>query len=368
MVTIKEIARSVGVSAATVSRVLNYDATLSISAVKRQAIIETAEALNYLTPRHRNRAGNGLVPGPNGVTRVALVHSLTPVQELADPYYVGVRLGIEHRCQTLKLECMKVCLADGMADPSLLAGAAGLIAVGTHLPEEVAFLQRVTRSLVFADVCPQQEILDGVESDLSSATTRLLDALFEIGYRRIAFVGGMDTRSGTPEPYGERRCAAYRAWMAEKGLADPGLCRVGRMRFEDGYALMGQMLDEGVVPEVVVAANDNMAIGAYRAIQERGFRIPKDIGVVGFNDIPAAQFLSPPLTTIKIHAERIGEIAVDLVNELILGRDYAKRVVISTDLIWRDSCRRPADAAKAAAGRLEAARAAQAATGRVASA
>jgi LacI family transcriptional regulator len=202
----------------------------------------------------------------------------------------------------------------------------------------------MTRNLVFADVFPPGEILEGVESDLTSATRRLLDALFGLGYRRIGFIGSMDTRSGQPEPFGERRCASYLAWMAEKGLADPTLCRVGRMRFEDGYALMGQMLDEGAAPEVVVTANDNMAIGAYRAIQERGLRIPKDIGVVGFNDIPAAQFLSPPLTTIKIHAERIGEIAVDLVSELILGRDFAKRVVISTDLIWRDSCRRPGEA------------------------
>lgn len=347
MVTIKEIARSVGVSSATVSRVLNYDATLSISAVKRQAIIEAAEALNYLTPRHRNRAGNGLAPSPTGVMRVALVHSLTPVQELADPYYVGVRLGIEHRSQSLKLDCVKICLGDGIADPSLLAGVAGIIAVGTHVPPEVAFLQRMTRNLVFADVFPTGEILDGVESDLPSAMRHLLDALYELGYRRIAFVGGWDTRSGRVEPYGERRCATFLAWMTEKGLADPALCRVGRMRFEDGYTLMGQILDEGVAPEVVVTANDNMAIGAYRAIQERGLRIPRDIGVVGFNDIPAAQFLSPPLTTIKIHAERIGEIAVDLVNELILGRDFAKRVMISTDLIWRDSCRRPDETAPA---------------------
>ncbi|MBB5752901.1 LacI family DNA-binding transcriptional regulator [Prosthecomicrobium pneumaticum] len=341
MVTIKEIARAVGVSPATVSRVLNYDQTLSITAAKRQAIIETAESLNYLTPRNRNRTASATFVAPNGTARVALVHSLKPIEELADPYYVGVRLGIEHRSQALRLDCTKVCLADGMADPALLAGAAGIIAVGTHRPEEVAWLQRMTRNLVFADVCPPIESCDRVESDLGIATDQLLDALFDLGYRRIAFIGGADTRTGRLEPFAERRCAAYRAWMERRGLADPALCRVGQIRFEDGYGLTATMLDEGVRPEVVVAANDNMAIGAYRAIQERGLRIPDDIGVVGFNDIPAAQFLSPPLTTIRIHAERIGEIAVDLAGELIGGRDYYKKVVISTELIWRDSCRSP---------------------------
>ena len=130
MVTIKEIAHAVGVSSTTVSRVLNYDASLSISPAKRQAIIETAEALNYLTPRNRGRQSVNVTPGIG--SRIALVHSLKPAQELADPYYVGVRLGIEHRCLELKLDCAKVHLADGMADPSLLAGSAAVIAVGTH--------------------------------------------------------------------------------------------------------------------------------------------------------------------------------------------------------------------------------------------
>src|SRR4051812_25234360 len=102
MVTLKEIAKAVGVSTATVSRVLNFDQTLSVSSVKRQAIIEAAEAMNYATPRARNRANS------QGLNKVALVHFLRPDLELIDPYYVGVRLGIESRCQALKIETVKV--------------------------------------------------------------------------------------------------------------------------------------------------------------------------------------------------------------------------------------------------------------------
>src|SRR5260221_14652611 len=102
MVTIKEIAKAVGVSSATVSRVLNFDSTLSVTAQKRQAIIETAEALNYATPRARNRANQ------RSLHKVALVHFLRPEHELIDPYYVGLRLGIESPCQALKLETVKV--------------------------------------------------------------------------------------------------------------------------------------------------------------------------------------------------------------------------------------------------------------------
>jgi len=80
MVTLKEIAKAVGVSTATVSRVLNFDNTLSVTAKKRQAIIEAAEALNYATPRNRNRANQ------QGLSKIALVHFLRPDQELSYPY------------------------------------------------------------------------------------------------------------------------------------------------------------------------------------------------------------------------------------------------------------------------------------------
>ena len=105
MVTIKEIAKAVGVSSATVSRVLNFDATLSVAPATRQSIIETAEALNYATPRARKNAAQ---QQQQGLNKIALVHFLRPEQELIDPYYVGVRLGIESRCQALKIETVRV--------------------------------------------------------------------------------------------------------------------------------------------------------------------------------------------------------------------------------------------------------------------
>src|SRR3569833_2571884 len=83
MVTLKEIANAVGVSTATVSRVLNFDQTLSITARKRQAIIEPAEAMNYATPRARNRANQ------QGLNKVAQVHFLRPEQEFIDLFFVG---------------------------------------------------------------------------------------------------------------------------------------------------------------------------------------------------------------------------------------------------------------------------------------
>ncbi len=335
MVTLKEIANVVGVSTATVSRVLNFDPTLSVSAQKRQAIIETAEALNYATPRARNRARQ------KGLHKVALVHFLRPEHELIDPYYVGVRLGIESRCQALKCETVKVYHTESMPEPTLLQGAAGVIAIGQQNEAEVAWLERHSRNLVFADFVPPSDAFDAVESDLALAMRKLLTALAAIGYRRIGFVGW--TEEHTDDPFAERRCRAYIDWMKQFAEFDPAICRtqgsVERDTEQTGYQLAARLMSVPRPPDAIVTCNDNMAIGAYRAIRELGLRIPDDVAVASFNDIPVAQFLNPPLTTVRLPAEEIGETAVEMLLERIAGRTLAKRVVLASRIIWRGSTR-----------------------------
>ncbi len=129
MVTIKEIAKAVGVSSGTVSRVLDYDPTLSVSEAKRQAIIETAEAFNYATPRARKNAHLPPLPIPMASraevsAHIAIVHFLAPQEELVDPSYVGVRLGIEARCREYKIDITRVFNPD-VPGTSFLFDASG---------------------------------------------------------------------------------------------------------------------------------------------------------------------------------------------------------------------------------------------------
>jgi len=345
MVTIKEIAKAVGVSPATVSRVLNYDPTLSISPVKRQAVIETAEALNYETPRNRNRT-NGNV-APSLLTRLVIVHFLEPSDEIADPYYVGVRLGIENRCRDLKTEIVKVFHSDAMPEEGLLSEASGVIVIGKHSDNEIAWLRQHARHVVFADFDPRDDTIDSVFADMELATRKILDALKSAGYRRVGFIGSHENLNGAVQQFAERRCAAYIDWQRKNGSFDSDLlaladCSSGQsLRLDTGYRLALDLLALVDRPDVIVTSNDNMAIGAYRAIQEQGLSIPDDIAIISFNDIPVAQFLTPPLTTVKIHGEHIGETAVDLLLERLSGREYGKQVRIATQLVWRGSCRKP---------------------------
>lgn len=361
MVTIKEIAKAVGVSSATVSRVLNYDPALSISAAKRQAIIETAEALNYATPRNRARQSEALEreAAQNGVghrggaepgilPRLAIVHFLEPSDEVADPYYVGVRLGIENRCRDLRTEIVKVFHSDTLPEAALLADVAGVIVIGKHSDNEIAWLDEHCRHLVFADFVPSSDRFDCVHSDLVAATHKILNTLHELHYERIAFIGSYEHLNGETQRFGERRCKAYIDWQKARDTFDADLLVLGEscdsgqnLRLETGYELARQLLARRPLPDIILTANDNMAIGTYRAAREAGLSIPDDVAIVSFNDIPVAQFLTPPLSTVKIHGEHIGETAVDLLLERLGGRSYAKMVTIPTETIWRGSCRHP---------------------------
>lgn len=337
MVTLKQIANAVGVSTATVSRVLNFDTTLSITASKRQAIIEAAEAMNYATPRNRNRASQ------QGLNRVALVHFLSPDQELVDPYYVGLRLGIERRCQALKIETAKVYHTQSLPEASVLQSASGVIAIGAHSDHEIAWLKAHSRHLVFADFAPADGEFDGVMSDLAFATRKLLTALHGMGYQRIGFIGWAEENA--VDPLGETRCRTYVNWMKQHGLFDPALCltdrSIERNTERTGYDLARRMLASGERPEVLVTCNDNIAVGAYRALHEAGLRIPQDVAVASFNDISVAQFLNPPLSTVHLPSEEIGETAVELLLERVSGRELAKRITLAAPIIWRGSTPHP---------------------------
>lgn len=345
MVTIRQIAKSVGVSPATVSRVLNYDATLSITETKRQAIIETAEALNYLTPRNRQRARQAAQGVAESASRIAIVHFLKAEQELADPYYVGVRMGIEGRARANRVELSTFYHGD-FPDEAELLGISGIIALGMHTDADIENVRQIGGHLVLADFAPPTDDIDTVSCDLGLAMRRLLNALEAAGYRRFGFIGDDRPSGNTRYPSCEERALTFRKWTEERQLFAPERYLLAdRLCFESGYELTRRLIAGGDLPDVLVTSNDNMAIGAYRAIREKGLHIPQDIAVASFNDIPAAQFLAPPLTTVRIPAERIGETAYDLLAEQAAGREYAKRVLLPTELVWRESCPKPSSPA-----------------------
>ncbi|OJV66692.1 MAG: LacI family transcriptional regulator [Clostridiales bacterium 38-18] len=332
MATIKDIAKKAGVSSATVSRVLNYDESLSVSDEKRKLIFEIAESLEYMPPRKRNinRAPKKL--------KIGLVHWYTMSQELDDPYYMSIRLGIEKMCYENNIEIVKIFRPDEY-DFQKLESVDGFIAIGKFTDGQIAKIYERSPNIVFVDSSPQETRFDSVVIDFEKAVTGALDYLWQIGHRNIGYIGGREYIGPDQVALGERRESVFRQHMMDLGAYEEKNVFIGAFLAESGYRLMKQAIQTLVeLPSAFFVASDSIAIGVLRAIHECGLKVPKDVSVIGFNDIPTSKYTVPPLTSIRVHKEFMGETAVELLLERIMRkREIAKKVVVPTELQLRES-------------------------------
>jgi LacI family transcriptional regulator len=126
---------------------------------------------------------------------------------------------------------------------------------------------------------------------------------------------------------------------AEVGIAvDRALVRHGDFRHEGGFRCGGKLLDLDSRPTAIFSGNDQQALGVYEAARQRGLRIPQDLSVVGFDDLPVARWVSPPLTTVRQPLAEMGRAAAQMLGELIENRPLdTRRMELSTELITRES-------------------------------
>ncbi|WP_428649749.1 LacI family DNA-binding transcriptional regulator [Roseibium sp.] len=346
MATIKDIAKRVGVSPTTVSRVLSADPKLSVTKEVRKKVIETAAELNYSTPRDKRLARSSGEMAASPLRNVLVLQGLSDDQELADPYYVGVRVGVEKTCQAMGLSTA-VHYSDDPASEISIDPATGIVLMGHHSEEALSAILAETDLIAFAgEDLPYYDYADRdtVKHDLVGSMSALLSNLVDAGYRDIGFIGFKRNRPDTSPTVAhqmEARAAAFVDWLSKRELFDETLMRREGKTSQNGYDLTLDLLRGKKLPDVIVAATDSLAIGAYMALKENGKSIPEDIAVVAFNDIPAAQFLVPPLTTVKLSAELIGKTAVELLAERCGGRDVSKKITLGAKIIWRDSARKP---------------------------
>lgn len=338
MVTLKEIAEKVGVSTSAVSRVLNYDETLSISEKKRRNIFDTAEALNYATPRRRNRTEPiRTTVSQSQLQTLSIAHYLTREEELADPYFVGIRLGIESRCEKLNIEPIMNYMKNGKHNLSAMSDTSAIIAIGPHNSEQIAQLRSLNTPLTFIDSEEDDDEAFTIACDLSLAMKKVIHSLQTFGYKKIGFIGSPLPENDLYNNFSKQRHKAFLHYMNDSQTLNPNWVRF-KTDASSGYELCKEILSSNdELPDSIIAANDNIAIGAYRAIKEAGLTVGKDIGIVGFNDIPAAQFLEPPLSSIRLPAQQLGEAAVDLAIESSISGRVARKVILATTMVCRQS-------------------------------
>lgn len=329
MATIKDIATLANVSITTVSRVLNYDETLNVSPETRKRVFEAAEELAYVvTPKKKAKSK----------WKIGLYESFSLEEELVDTYYLSIRVALEKKLKAKGIDFYRI---NKRGNDENIKKTDGILCLGTFKNKDIEKIKSFDKPCVFIDSNPDSEYFDSVIIDFNSATKSALNYLFELGHKNIGFIGGVET-----DMYGNRfkdlRQDVFENYLIEKGIFREELVRIGGYDPKDGYTHLKEMLTWNPKPTAVFVANDTIAVGCYKAAYELGIKIPEELSIVGFNDIATAKYMVPPLTTVKLYTEIMGETAVDLlVDKLSSKREISKKIIINTKLIVRESATAP---------------------------
>nr|WP_027825994.1 LacI family DNA-binding transcriptional regulator [Levilactobacillus parabrevis] len=328
--TLKDIAKSVGVSLATVSRVLNYDRTLSVSESTRKQIFEVAEDLNYTKSKRRTNA-------PVKQLRVAIVQWYSKSKELDDLYYMAIRLGLEKRCEQLNMLATRTFQNNLQAiDPDVDA----IIAIGKFSDEQVQTLSQLTGNLVFVDQDQLGHGYDSVVTDFDVAVQQVVDYFWQHDQHEIGLICGSESTTDGKLDVLDPRYTAYCRDLEERGAFDPKLVFTGDYTSESGYEQMQAAVTRlgANLPHAFFVSNDPMAAGALKALRENEISVPDRVSLFSFNDTTIAKYVFPELSSVHVNTEMLGAEAADLVaDRLQTGRRTPQRVTIGTELIVRES-------------------------------
>lgn len=329
MATIKDIALKVGVSNATVSRVLNYDEGISVNEETRQSIFQAAEELNYKKK----------VINPK-IEDVALLYWPKNQEEFEDIYYKTIRIELEKLAKERNIKLIRYNKADGIKTVSKTSKA--FIGIGWFTQEEINYLKKITPHGIFIDTSPDESNYDSVRPNLDSIVTQIVDYFIEKGHKNLGFIGGTDFDIITGKPvmdvreWSFRESAKYYSCLEEKNIFI-----TNQFSVEEGYRLGMKAIEElgENMPTAFCMASDTLSVGALQAFNEKGWDIPKRVAFFSINNISIAQYVSPPLTTYHIDIPLMCDAALDLLTERLLkGRNITKTVYINGKAIFRKSC------------------------------
>ncbi len=317
-----------------IEELLNYDASLSVTDDTRKKILEIAEELDYKTVRERNISRN-----IDKRIKIGMVHWYSEKDEIGDPYYLSIRIGIEKNCSSKNIDLINIFKQDGKYGNFELEKLDGIIAVGKFSFDEIQDFSVYSSHIVFVDCSPNDKEFDSVIVDFKQAVKEVLIYLLNLGHKEIGYIGGREYIGINNDLIVDEREKTFYEFMREKLVYNPNYVRTGKFTVGDGYKLMKKILQNEEIPTALFIASDTMAIGAIKAIREADLSVPQDISIVGFNDIATSKYLVPPLTTVKVHTVFMGVTAVNLLLERIVeNREISKKVTIPFEFIIRESC------------------------------
>lgn len=327
MATIKDIAEKVGVTSPVVSRVLNYDKTISVSEETRNNIFRVAKELNYQKKK--------IYPP---IDNVALLEWETK-EELEDEYYHSLSEEMERQAADRNMQILKIKKEQGIQ--AVPKQTQAFIGIGKFWGSEVEELKKITLQGVFVDSSPDENTYDSVRPNLDSMVSRIVSSFVEKGHSRIGFVGINDVDIYTKEPLMDVREWAFRNTMNYFGLLDEQKIYIAdALSVEEGYRIGIECIEKlgDDLPTAFCISSDTLSVGFLQAMNEKGVMMPERVAVFSINDSRIARYVSPPLSTYHIDIPIMCETTLDLLEEIMIKhRDITKLVYINGKPVIRKS-------------------------------
>jgi LacI family transcriptional regulator len=320
-----------GVSRSTVSRVINGDP--NVNEHTRSKVEEVIQSVDF----HPNLAARGLAAGRTQVLGLVIPTGVTAI--FSDPYFPLVVQGVASACNAFGYSVM-LWLAEPEYERKTISKIlyGGLIdgVIVSSMQMDDPLLERLAESrqpFVTIGRHPTDHRVSYVDVDNRAGAHQGVSYALRMGHKRIAIINGPENTIASWDRY-----HGYEDALRDRGQSvSPDLVASGDFSSAGGYLAMKRLLPHG--PDAVFVASDAMALAAMRAIHEAHLRIPEDIAVVGFDDIPAAATSNPPLTTVRQPIQRTGSVAAEMLIDLIEHPEpQPRRIVLPTELVIRSSC------------------------------
>ncbi|WP_170239397.1 LacI family DNA-binding transcriptional regulator [Streptococcus sp. ZY1909104] len=330
MVTIKEIAVRAQLSSATISRVLNGDNSLSVSPETRERILDLAQEMGYT--KHLKKQA------PQQKGTIGLVQWYTESEELADLYYYSIRVSIEREASRLGYQL--ILSFNDLSNP-LLAEVDGIIAVGKFSSGQIAELTSLSPHLVFVDSDTLTEGFSCVTTDFNHSVQTVINHFRSQGIADIGLLVGQEKTSDGQDLPADPRLFSYRDYLSTLGIYKENYCYIGKFSTQSGYELMTRAIQElgDDLPPAFFMANDTLAVGALRALQERQIEVPDRVQIITFNDTAITRQVYPALSSISVFTEEMGLEAMQLLDRIIANPNthHPRKIKLRTTLTIRES-------------------------------
>lgn len=340
-ITIREVAQAAEVSITSVSLYLNDKPGLSDDTRKR--IARAITSLGYVPLRQKSgRDGAAKGGKASDAALIGLLVERLPFSMLSDLHYGEVIQSMEAHARDLGYH-LSLVVVENSGLPAQLSerfdNLDGVIILGGGDITENVVNQAVEEEVpaILVDVNLPSAPIDSVLIDNFNGAFSATRLLIERGYQRIGCIQGPFKYPSLVE-----RFQGYCAALIRAGIPlDPALIQpsISSGFPNKGYREMRALLDRPSMPDAVFCVSDRTALGALEALHQAGLRIPEDVALVGFENIPHSEYTNPPLTTINMPKRLMGEVAIRRLHDIIQGRMYEAPVktILNTSLVIRSS-------------------------------